>query len=104
MNKFLLYPVTARCLPMIRFVPWKSDDFILCSFEGSSLTGSTIGKAYEYDFLDNIVYSDEKIEALIQKISTVVLLPLESNYNLTVLRPKLKAHKRACCRIWKRNS
>lgn len=41
MNKFLLYPVTARCLPMIRFVPWKSDDFILCSFEGSSLTGST---------------------------------------------------------------
>lgn len=93
MNKFLLYPVTARCLPMIRFVPWKSDDFILCSFEGSSLTGSTIGKAYEYDFLDNIVYSDEKIEALIQKISTVVLLPLESNYNLTVLRPKLKRIK-----------
>ena len=46
MNKFLLYPVTARCLPMIRFVPWKSDDFMLCSFEGSSLTGSTIGKAY----------------------------------------------------------
>ena len=93
MNKFLLYPVTARCLPMIRFVPWKSDDFILCSFEGSSLTGSTIGKAYEYDFLDNIVYSDEKIEALIQKISTVVLLPLESNYNSTVLRQKLKHAK-----------
>ena len=61
MNKFLLYPVTARCLPMIRFVPWKSDDFMLCSFEGSSLTGSTIGKAYEYDFLDNIVYQGIKI-------------------------------------------
>lgn len=37
----------------------------------------------------NIIF----FEALIQKISTVVLLPLESNYNLTVLRPKLKRIK-----------